>query len=81
MVTNPGSETSHPFHDRGEICLYALRTPNSKLIGITQICNNPRGTDDSFGGDASHIEAVAAQEVPFHKGDLRPQTGCTSGCD
>jgi hypothetical protein len=79
MSADSGPKLSHAFHHDRKIDFHTLRDPDAKSIGLINIRDHSRGSDDAFRRDTTHVETIASQKVALHKGDLRPQP-CCAGC-
>src|SRR5436190_2791871 len=76
MRAEAGAQLAHPFHDGREIDLDGRTHPHSEWTCLLGIEHGAPGADDGFGGNATHVEAVPAQEMLLDQGHFCPETGC-----
>ena len=75
-----GNAAAHPLHGGSEVDLNTFRHVDSEF---TRVANGRCGTcctDDSFGRNASHVQAVASHETAFNDRDFRTKAGSSGGC-
>ncbi len=73
-MTDSGSELTHPSHDSAKILSDPIRNVQPKLTRPTDPGPGPGSPDETLGRDASHVQAIPTQEMPFNQGDLRSET-------
>jgi hypothetical protein len=81
VVTDLGAQFADPFHDGGEIDGDAAGDLDAEIDGAFYVGEGVCGSEENLGGDAADIEAVPAEEVAFHEGDLGAEAGSSSRAD
>ena len=75
VATEVGAEAAHPLHGRGEIGFRGHRRVPGESRRVAEIGVEPRRAQERLGRYAAEVQAIAAEEVPFHQRHLGAEGG------
>lgn len=80
VMADDGADAAEVFHDAGEVDL-RLEGADPPGAGEPDVMDGAGGADEGLRGNASGVEAVAAEEMTLDQGHLRPDPGGAGGAD
>ena len=67
MATDVGAEAAHPLHGCGEIGFRGHRRAPGESRRVAEVGVESRCSQERLGRYAAEVQAIAAEEVPFHQ--------------